>query len=882
MITKSSNPSRRSSLHLENLESRLNLSGFNFSPFVPPAATHTSTSHAVRGTFHAVKPITPSLTATTDATLPMFGDTTVPSSGASTIPVTSYSVMTGAQIENVTGTPDVGYMSTSGADIEYKVNAAAAGTYQLNFSVAALNASSFNVGVNGTTQTQYSFSGTGAWQSYTNTMQSVTLAAGTNTIKISPNGGSQFNINGITLTPTSTAGTPTTTVGASATVPVSSYSAIYNSKLETQGTTQDIGYVSTSGAYVEYTLNVQTAGNYNIALGAAAVSPASVNLTVNGASAANYSIGSTGSWSSFATNSATVALPAGTVTLRFTALNGTQYNLGGITVSQAGAASTGTVTTVGASTTTVPVPSYSAISNSQLETQGGTPDIGYVSTSGAYVEYTLNVQSAGNYNLNVATASTSAASFSVAVNGTGETTYNVNSTGSWSSFATTGGSVYLPAGTVKLRFSSLRGTQYNLGGITLLPAAATVATPAAPSAPASGAGFDATVGTQWMTSFNQLNIVAGSSNDTINVTQSGSTITVNVNGVSNSYSGSFGDIVVKAGSGTDSITIDSSVTSATLLYGGTGTDTLKDFSAANATIVSIGGGFATVQGNGINTAYWTDSTDTVNASSSEIAGGDVHKVSGFWGGVSTSLSGQNLTDPSGTGSVTRISNASFWGTGPTMTDVNQGQSSDCYFLAALQTMANNASGTLRQLGVDLGDGTYAVEFKRGGTTTYVRVDGDLPANGPYANGLEYAHPGASGDLWAPIMEKAYAEFRTGSWSYSSLDEGNFGTVLSDFGVGFKSLSGGSSLYGSIVSALNSGKGVTVGTTSSITGNAPLIYDHAYTVTSAWTDSSGTQYVQLRNPWGFDGAGSDSNPSDGLVTLTVSQLNQNFLYGTALT
>ena len=59
-----------------------------------------------------------------------------------------------------------------------------------------------------------------------------------------------------------------------------------------------------------------------------------------------------------------------------------------------------------------------------------------------------------------------------------------------------------------------------------------------------GGVSDASVSTQWMTSFNQLNIAVGSQNDSILVTQSGSTIYVNVNGVTNSYTGSYGDIVV--------------------------------------------------------------------------------------------------------------------------------------------------------------------------------------------------------------------------------------------------------------------------------------------------------------------------------------------------
>ncbi len=215
-----------------------------------------------------------------------------------------------------------------------------------------------------------------------------------------------------------------------------------------------------------------------------------------------------------------------------------------------------------------------------------------------------------------------------------------------------------------------------------------------------------------------------------------------------------------------------------------------------------------------------------------------------------------------------------------MSDVNQGQVGDCYFLGVIQTQAFSNSNGLRQLAVDLGDGTYAVQFKRGGTATYLRVDGDLPANGPYAGGLEMPHPGSSGDLWAPILEKAYAEYRTGAWTYNSTGWGYFGDVAADFGIHYTPFRGqsDSDLYNTLQGALAGGKGITVGTNASITAGAPLIESHQYTVTNVWKNTSGTGYVTLRNPWGIDGAGQDSNPNDALVTMTVTQLQQNLESG----
>lgn len=930
MITQS----RKRTLSIENLESRFNLStlGTSIIPKVqtvsPSYSTYRSTyiptqksalklastattvkktmPAAAIATKTATKVSAAATTADTTSQSLMFGDTSI-GAGTTSVGLTSYSVMNGAKIEYVNGSPDIGYMSNSGADIEYSLNVATAGAYTLNLGVASPYNSSFTASVNGGVQANFSFNSTNDWQKYTTTSQRVTLNAGTNVLKISPTNGSVFNINAISLSQASTTGaSKVTTVGNSASVPVSNYSAISNCQLETQWNgVQDIGCVSPWGSYVEYTLNVQSAGNYNVGINTSAPTWSSADLSVNGAKQASYAFNQTGGWASFNnTTTHQVYLPAGTVTLRLASTGGTQYNIGGINVAAVGSTTTtsnnatttpaASPTSVGNATTSVPVTSYSAISNSQLEYVNGSPDIGYVSPSGSYVEYTLNVQTAGNYSVGLGMAAPSTASATVSVNGSSGGTYTVSPTGGWQNYKTVANTMYLPSGTVKLRVSSTPGTTYNLNGIAVSPSSSTTVTtpttpitpttPTTPSTPTTttnnGSGFDASVNTQWMTSFNQLNIVAGSKSDSIVVSQSGSTIYVNVNGVTNSYTGSYGNIVVKAGSGGDNITVDGSVNVATLLYGGSGNDTLKNYTSGNATIVSIGGGYDTLAGNGKNTAFWADSGDGVNASGTEYAIGGVHSVSSFWGGVSTQLQGQNLSDPAGTGATTRIANASFWGTGPTVSDINQGQVSDCFFLGSVQTLANNNPSALRQMAVDLGDGTYAVQFKRGGATTYVRVDGDLPSNGYYANGLMYEHPGASGDIWAAVMEKAYAEYRTGAWNYSSLNNGYFGSVFSDLGVGYSAFGSGGANFNNIVNALNSGKGVTIGTNSGIVGGAPLIGYHTYTVTSAW-NSGGTQYVQLRNPWGYDGTGNDGNSGDALVTMTLGQLNQNLQAGAIL-
>ena len=71
------------------------------------------------------------------------------------------------------------------------------------------------------------------------------------------------------------------------------------------------------------------------------------------------------------------------------------------------------------------------------------------------------------------------------------------------------------------------------------------------------------------------------------------------------------------------------------------------------------------------------------------------------------------------------------------------------------------------------------------------------------------------------------------------------------------------------------------TLTTITAGVPLVPSHTYTLVNAFVSNS-VQYVTLRNPWGVDGAFPgvvpDSNPSDGLVTITFTALAQNTTWG----
>lgn len=424
-----------------------------------------------------------------------------------------------------------------------------------------------------------------------------------------------------------------------------------------------------------------------------------------------------------------------------------------------------------------------------------------------------------------------------------------------------------------------------------LSAAPVGAAPAAPPAPALP---PVTITTRKLGTMNQLDIVGTSSNDSILVTQSGTTLTIVANGRTIKFTGAIDEIMIDGVTGGDTITVDSSVIINTLVYSGKGgSNTITDLGRGWNVIVTVGNSAADkVRGNGVNTSYWADGNDALTYTTAEYAAGGVHRITDYYQPFSTSptnakyipltRNGQALPDPTDTGTTIRLTNRALWGTAPTMADVNQGGLGDCYFLADLAALANQSPNRLRNMAVDLGDGTYAVQFVRSGVTSYVRVDGDLSAG--YFNGLAYAHPGASGDIWAPIMEKAYAFFRTGANTYNSLNAGWMGSVFSDLGLANTTLylkSSVSSLVSLFQTALNAGKTVTVATNSAIIGGSSLIGNHAYSLIGA-SITQGVATFLIRNPWGVDGIGHDANPNDGLVTLTATDMLNNIVWGSMVT
>jgi hypothetical protein len=413
----------------------------------------------------------------------------------------------------------------------------------------------------------------------------------------------------------------------------------------------------------------------------------------------------------------------------------------------------------------------------------------------------------------------------------------------------------------------------------------------------------------------QLLIAGTSKADNVNVALIAGGFKVSNGAWSQDVMGTFNSISVKTGRGNDRITIDPAITTPAFLYGGAGNDTLTGGSgddklygqagmdglfgdAGDDVLVNIGDCTKdrATGGAGFDT-FWTDALKheaVVDLSAEELAAGANHRVSSFasfsvargkTGAAhsirpSTTLNGGDLADPGLDDSSAVYKNFStdplFSTDGPSADDVAQGYVGDCWYLATLSAIARTHPEAIRQAVVELGDGTYAVQFANSnGTKAFVRVDGDLPTTS--WGGMQYAELGKQDSLWVAIMEKAYACFRQGGVvNYSDLDGGWMSEAFNDLGYDNDQIwdvSNGDDLLNQISDELAAGKAVTMAINTPYAG-APVIGSHAYTVVSVDTDADGHKTLVLRNPWGIDGIGHDG-ANDGYVRLTAVQAYGSF-------
>ena len=326
-----------------------------------------------------------------------------------------------------------------------------------------------------------------------------------------------------------------------------------------------------------------------------------------------------------------------------------------------------------------------------------------------------------------------------------------------------------------------------------------------------------------------------------------------------------------------------------LVSGGTGSDLLEGWDGNDLMISFEGECYDTVIGGAGKDDFWAaeDWYDNPRTDYSIALDGAYYTVPGFANGADRTLDYYDrIADPTDgpnykdfrslpIAGASRFDRAPLFGTlGPAAADVAQGQEGDCWLMAGLAGVAQARPEVIRRRVVDFGDGTYGVAL--GGN--FYRVDSDLPTASATSWYPQYAKLGLGNSLWVAVVEKAYAHYRRGENTYSSLS-GGFGyepvEALGGWGRGWKALSTYTSdqaLLNDVAARLAAGQVVTIGIGAA--SGLPNTAAHDYTVAGVVRDVRGrVSQLVLRNPWGYDGKGAipDSNPNDGYITIGATAL-----------
>jgi Calpain family cysteine protease/ALTTAQ repeat len=179
-------------------------------------------------------------------------------------------------------------------------------------------------------------------------------------------------------------------------------------------------------------------------------------------------------------------------------------------------------------------------------------------------------------------------------------------------------------------------------------------------------------------------------------------------------------------------------------------------------------------------AYWTGgatSSVTLGNLSANSTQTQVNELIGKWflGTDLPSSSVKMSGAPKFTVTYSTVSSPVFSGSGPLMSDVNQGYLGDCFLLAPLAELACKNPTYIRSMITDNGNNTYGVRFYVNGQTDYVTVNNQL-ADG----GTEFNY---GPNIWASLIEQAYTELQASGIvigasakqgnSYSTIGNGGF-------------------------------------------------------------------------------------------------------------
>ena len=235
------------------------------------------------------------------------------------------------------GTGFLDYQNATGDFVEWTVNVATAGTYDLSWRYANGQSNRpLELDVNGNPQvTNLDFAGTGSWETWDFVSKSVNLKAGENKIRLTATGSSGANFDYLeVMEPGSNDDNGNVANIYQAEDALFSGPAFFAGR-GAQGT-GFLDYQNATGDFVEWTVNVATAGTYDLSWRYAnGQSNRPLELDVNGnPQVTNLDFAGTGSWETWDFVSKSVNLKAGENKIRLTATGSSGANFDYLKVSE--------------------------------------------------------------------------------------------------------------------------------------------------------------------------------------------------------------------------------------------------------------------------------------------------------------------------------------------------------------------------------------------------------------------------------------------------------------------------------------------------------------------------------------------------------------------
>src|SRR5215217_7449078 len=273
----------------------------------------------------------------------IFGSTTTPPppnptpGTSSKIEAESYTAMSGIQTEytqDAGGGLNVGWIE-QGDWMDYSVTVASSGTYTVNLRVATPNAGA-QLQIkrsDGAVLSTVSLPNTWGWQSWQTISTTITLSAGTQTIRVQSSSSPGYNINWLEVvsSTTTTPPPPNPTPGTSSKIEAESYismSGVQTEYTQDAGGGLNVGWIE-QGDWMDYSVTVASSGTYTVNLRVATPN-AGAQLQIkrsDGAVLSTVSLPNTWGWQSWQTISTTITLSAGTQTIRVQSSSSPGYNI---------------------------------------------------------------------------------------------------------------------------------------------------------------------------------------------------------------------------------------------------------------------------------------------------------------------------------------------------------------------------------------------------------------------------------------------------------------------------------------------------------------------------------------------------------------------------